>query len=254
MFILVGCHLFAVSIRAASGAEGRSFSPLGKGPVRTSRCDARHPPASAGLVVVEHVCPSVCRAAEWVGEPVGWGPHRDSGSTGLGLAGSCHLPSASACWAGVRAPGTASLQPQRRSIGVGPAVPSAGGGGRQQGKVSATGTPSKTPPLCTGTWSTTGETNWARRGGPMSSPRSRSPDVQLGSGAAGRGFEPVQARCFHATFFVTQVGHGRVCPAEPPGAPRPSRVGALCSACPPPGGAGTPSPFAGRLWASLLLL
>lgn len=91
---------------------------------------------------------------------------------------------------------------------MGPATASACGRGQQQRNISATVMP-KTRPLCTVTWSITGEIYGARKSRAKSSPRSTSPNVQLGSGAAGRGFEPMHAWCFHTSCFVTQVGNSR---------------------------------------------
>lgn len=85
---------------------------------------------------------------------------------------------------------------------------------QQQRNTSATEMPSKTPPLCTVTWSTTGEIYGDRKSGAKSSPRSRSPNVRLGSGAAGRGFEPMYACAFMPASLSLRWGTAGVCPAH----------------------------------------
>lgn len=65
IFILVGCDLFAISIKAVSDAEGRSFSLLRNSLVHASRFDVCHHPASVVLLVIKHLYLQRCEA--------GWG-------------------------------------------------------------------------------------------------------------------------------------------------------------------------------------
>lgn len=139
--------------------------------------------------------------------------------------------------------------------------------------------PSNTSFLCTVTWGITRKIYRDRKRGATSGPRSRSPDVRLGSGAAGRGFEPTRAWCFRTSFLVTPVGDSWGLPSTPQPrfpADTPELVllpGSEDARRPSPAGAAVhsercvrqlsvlalalrsiPSPFAERLSAFLLLL
>lgn len=54
-FMLVRCDLFAISIKAVSDAEGRSFYQLRNSLVYASRFDVCHHPASVMLLVIKHL-------------------------------------------------------------------------------------------------------------------------------------------------------------------------------------------------------
>lgn len=155
---------------------------------------------------------------------------------------------------------------------MGPATASARGRGQQQRNISATEMPSKIPPLCPGMWNTTGEIYGARKSRAKSSPRSRSPMCSWALGQLEGALSPCMLGAFIPASLSLRWETAGVCPAHH--SPEPQlwsfcparkmfrgkaaqelRFAAFCAyACPPPGSASIPSPFAERLSAFLLLL
>lgn len=69
VFILVGCDLFAISIKAGSDAKERGFSPLRSSLLYASRFDVCHHPANVVVLLVKHLYLQCCKVMEGAGEP-----------------------------------------------------------------------------------------------------------------------------------------------------------------------------------------